>query len=266
MNAVKTTILLFSLGTFATAGFSQEAREIRRYPVESGRQGVAVDKDHFYEINNSSMIKYRKDTGKETARWSGVAEGIKHLNSGTVIRGKLYCANSNFPEQPMAGAIEIFDAATLKHIGSHSFGTGYGSVTWIDEHDGYWWVGFAYYSGKHAAGGRDTRWTSVAKYSKDWVRLEAWLFPENIIREFTPMSNSGGSWGSDGYLYCTGHDNEELYVMALPESGYTLRHVKTIPVSIHGQGIAFDRSVKDRLVVYGLRERKESAIVVNEIR
>lgn len=251
---------------FATAGFSQEGKEVRRYQAENGKQGVAVDKDHFYEINNSTIVKYRKDSGEAIARWDGAAQGIKHLNSGSVIRGKLYCANSNFPEQPMASSVEIFDAATLKHIGSHSFGTGYGSVTWVDRHDGYWWVGFAYYSGRNATEGRDTRWTSVVKYSKDWVRLEAWLFPENIIRAFTPMSNSGGSWGRDGYLYCTGHDREELYVMALPESGYTLRHVKTIPVTIHGQGIAIDRSVKDRIVVYGIAERKESAVVVNEIR
>ena len=79
------------------------------------------------------------------------------------------------------------------------------------------------------------------------------------------MSNSGGSWGDNGYLYCTGHDKEELYVMKLPTSGYTLQHVKTIPTTIHGQGIAIDRTVKNKLVIYGLSDRKESSVIVSEI-
>ena len=263
-NHVKSTVVI-ALLSFPVFAFSQKAKEIRRYKVAEAKQAAAVDKDYFYEINNSTIVKHRKDDGKEVAKWDGTAEGIKHLNSGNVINGKLYCANSNFPEQPMTGAIEIFDVKTLSHIGTHSFGIGNGSVTWIDEHDGYWWLGFASYSGKYAADGKDTRWTSLVKYTKDWIQVEAWVYPENIIKEFMPMSNSGGSWGKDGHLYCTGHDKEELYVMKLPKSGYTLEYVKTIPTTIHGQGIAVDRTVKDKLVVYGISERKDSSIVVNEI-
>lgn len=255
-------LLIVVLPSFS---YCQSSREIRKFRVETAQQGVAVDRDHFYVINNSSITKHQKEDGRQIARWDGSAEGIKHLNSGTVIKGKLYCANSNFPAQPMAGSIEIFDARTLKHIGSHSFGIGNGSVTWIDEKDGFWWVGFAHYSGRHAAEGKDTRWTTLVKYSKDWAQIEAWIFPENIIEEFKPMSNSGASWGKDGYLYCTGHDKEELYVMKLPKSGYTLEHVKTIPTTIHGQGIAIDRSVKSKLVIYGISERKESSVIVSEM-
>lgn len=250
---------------FPILGFSQKATEIKRFKIKTAQQGVAVDRDHFYVINNSSITKHLKDDGREVARWDGKAEGIKHLNSGTIIKGKLYCANSNFPAHPMAGSIEIFDPKTLKHIDTHSFGIGNGSVTWIDAKDGFWWIGFAHYSGKHAAEGKDTRWTTLVKYSKDWVQLESWIYPEDIIQQFMPMSNSGGSWGDNGYLYCTGHDKEELYVMKLPTSGYTLQHVKTIPTTIHGQGIAIDRAVKNKLVIYGLSDRKESSVIVSEI-
>lgn len=246
-------------------GFTQSAKEIKRFKVNAAQQGVAVDEDHFYVINNSSITKHLKTDGREVAHWDGVAEGIIHLNSGNVIKGKLYCANSNFPHQPMAGSIEIFDAATLKHIDTHSFGISHGSVTWIDEHDGSWWIGFAQYSGKNAAEGKDTRWTTLVKYTKDWVQVESWIYPQNIVEAFMPMSNSGGSWGHDELLYLTGHDKEELYVMKLPQSGYTLEHVKTIPTTIHGQGIAIDRTIKNKLVIYGLSERKESSVIVNEI-
>lgn len=256
------TILLFMLPCFV---FSQDSREIKRFKVKTAQQGVAVDADYFYVINSSSITKHLKSDGRQVAHWDGVAEGIKHLNSGNIINGKLYCANSNFPLHPMAGSVEIFDPATLQHIGSHSFGISNGSVTWVDEHDGFWWIGFAHYSGKHSAEGKDTRWTSLVKYTKEWAQVESWMYPENIIEAFMPMSNSGGTWGNNGYLYCTGHDREELYVMKLPKSGYTLEHVKTIPTTIHGQGIAIDRSIKNKLVIYGISERNESSIVVNEI-
>ena len=257
---------LVALLIWPAAGIAQKATEIRKFKVEEAKQAVAVDTDYFYEINNSTIVKHRKTNGEVVAKWDGTTQGIKHLNSGNVIDGKLYCANSNFPEQPMAGAIEIFDARTLTHVGTQSFGIGNGSVTWIDEHDGFWWVGFAYYSGKYAVEGRDTRWTSLVKYTKDWAQVAAWIYPEEIIKAFMPMSNSGGSWSKDGYLYCTGHDKTELYVMKLPASGYTLEHVKTIQTTIHGQGIAVDRSIKDRVVIYGLSDRKETSIVVNEIK
>jgi len=33
------------------------------------------------------------------------------------------------------------------------------------------------------------------------------------------MSPSGGRWGSDGFLYVTGHDLLEMYVLKLPIAG-----------------------------------------------
>jgi hypothetical protein len=182
---------------FPLFGFCQNAKEIKRFKLQMAQQGVAVDGDHFYVINNSSITKHSKEDGREVARWDGKAEGIKHLNSGTIIKGTLYCANSNFPAHPMAGSIEIFDPETLKHTGTHSFGIGHGSVTWIDQKDGFWWIGFAQYSGKNADEGKDTRWTTLVKYTKDWAQVEAWIYPENIIEAFMPMSNSGGSWGDN---------------------------------------------------------------------
>lgn len=56
------------------------------------------------------------------------------------------------------------------------------------------------------------------------------------------MSNSGGSFGPDGWLYITGHDATEVYVMKLPSAGSILTWVATIWLpDIAGQGIAWDR-------------------------
>ena len=144
----------------------------------------------------------------------------------------------------MTSSVEIFDVKTLTHVDTHSFGIAqHGSLTWLDQKDGYWYIGFAHYAGKESSEGRDVRWTSLVKYDLEWRQVEAWVFPKNLVDLFTPKSNSGGAWGADGLLYCTGHDRAEVYVLKLPKSGYTLQHMSTLPAPIEGQGIAIDRSV-----------------------
>ena len=245
--------------------FCQQPTVIQRFPVALATQAVAVNKHYFYVINNSTITQYEKKTGQLKGAYDGTKAGIKHLNSGVVLNGKLYCANSNFPGVPMTSSIEIFDAATLKHIGNHSFGIAVqGSVTWIDQKNGYWWVGFAQYSGEHASSGKDNSWTTVLKFDKKWHQMEAWVFPKNVVHSFGTMSNSGGVWGKDGYLYCTGHDKNEIYVMQIPDKGYTLRYVRTIQAPIHGQGIAVDHSERDKFIMYGIN--KPQKIVEFEIK
>ena len=243
---------------------SRKAIELKNYQIEEAKQGVAVDRHHFYVINSSTITKHNKETGEVLAKWDGSAIGVKHLNSGVVKKGKLYCATSNYPDTPMAGSIEIFDARTLQHTGSHSFGILRGSATWIDRRKGYWYVGFAHYTGNGSSEGKDTRWTSVARFDRKWRETGSWIFPENIIKLFTPMSNSGATWGNDGKLYCTGHDEPEIYVLEIPKTGYTLNHVETIITPVHGQGIAFDRSVRNRMIMYGIR-RDKNMIIAFEI-
>lgn len=241
------------------SGYAQSLS--REFEVAEAKQAVAVDSRYFYVINNSTITKHTKQDGRQVANWDGTKEGITHLNSGVVIRGKLYCANSNYPEVPMTSSVEIFDAHTLQHIDSHSFGIAqHGSLTWLDQKDGYWWIGFAQYNGKNASEGRDVRWTSLVKYSREWEQVEAWVYPKSLLDRFAPMSNSGGAWGHDGLLYVTGHDHPEVYVVKLPTSGYTLQHVATLPLSIAGQGIAIDRSVKDKRILWGINRAKRTVV------
>jgi len=254
--------ILFLLTGFILSGQSltSVATELKSFPVGEAKQGVAVDRNYFYVINSSTITKHDKETGEQTTKWDGSSAGVKHLNSGVVINGKLYCATSNYPDTPMAGSIEIFNARTLEHTGSHSFGIFKGSATWIDRRKEFWYVGFAHYSGNGSSEGKDTRWTTVVRFDRRWRETGSWIFPENIIKLFTPMSNSGATWGNDGKLYCTGHDKPEIYVMEIPETGYTLKHVETITTPVHGQGIATDRSVRDRSVIYGIRRDKNLVI------
>ena len=74
--------------------------------------------------------------------------------------------------------------------------------------------------------------------------------PNSILERFEDMSNSGGSWGPDGFLYLSGHDPAEIYRMRLPTAGSVLELVDVIPMNIRGQGIAWDRSQPG--IIYGI--------------
>jgi len=242
----------------------QRSKELTVFNVPKAQQAVAVDNDHFYVINNKTITKHDKKSGELIARFDGTSLGLHHLNSGVVYHGKLYCAHSNFPELPMKSSVEVFDTRTMKHASSYSLGISvYGSLTWID-YDGrskQWYMGFAHYSDeKLRTDERDNRWTTVVQYDRNWHSKQSWTFPKHIVEAFKDHSNSGGSIGPDGYFYCTGHDNGELYVLEIPQSGYTLRHIATIPAPIHGQGVAIDRSIKDASVFYGIRRATNEVV------
>jgi hypothetical protein len=257
-------IVLWSV-IFPLVSNGQQAIEINRYKIDDSihLQGIAVDKDFFFVITNNSVLKYRKKGGDFIGIWDGKKEGIflKHLNSGIVIDEKLYCAHSNFPDSPMASSIEIFDTRTMKHIDSHSFGLFGGSATWIDEKDGYWWVAFANYNGRHSSEGRDNRWTKLVRFTKDWQVVESWIYPKNVLDAFAPYSNSGGAWSKNGQLYVSGHDRKEIYVMRIPTFGYTLQYIKTIPIINNGQGMAIDRSNQKEEILFAVSREGNSIIV-----
>ena len=77
------------------------------------------------------------------------------------------------------------------------------------------------------------------------------MLPASVLERLAPHSASGGGIGPDGLLYLTGHDREEMYVLAFPELGPKLVHVATVDVGLQGQAFAWDRST-DRRIVWGI--------------
>lgn len=243
-----------TLGHAAESGAAPALEQIGEFTVSEANQGVGVDARHFYAVDNYVIGKYDKKTGKLVKKWQGDKKGpILHLDSAMLMDGKLYAAHSNYPQWPMTSSIEIFDAETMEHIGTHSFGIQWGSLTWADWHGDHWWMTFANYDrllgpGKTPYGHKAN--TVMVKFTKDFRPVQSWTQPKAILDRFEDMSNSGGSWGPDGYLYLTGHDPAELYRMRLPKAGSVLELVDIIPINIRGQGIAWDRSQPG--VIYGI--------------
>lgn len=218
----------------------------RTYDAPTANQAVAVDANYFYAVDNRAITKYDRKTGKALLTFTADPAGpLIHMDSAAVVNGKLYVAHSNYNTTPEKSSIEVFDARTLQHLQSFSFGIYRGSLTWIDWHDGAWYAVFANYdqlgSDGKAYGGTDN--TQVVKLDRNFQVVESWTIPQAILDRARVMSISGGSWGPDGRLWITGHDWGEAYVMELPKAGPDLTWVATVNLpTIEGQGIAWDRS------------------------
>ena len=249
-----------------------QAAIIAEFDAPDARQGVAADDKHFYAVNNFAISKHDKRRGERVGGWAGAAEGdpLIHMDSLVAKDGALIASHSNYPLWPMTSSVEIWDAGTMRHTGTHSFGIHRGSLTWLDWYNGHWWGAFANYDkvqrGQTGPYGHTDR-TQVVRFNSEFVVEEAWTLPAEILDRMRPMSNSGGSWGPDGYLYLTGHDHGETYVMALPRSGSELFWVATVKIPImEGQGIAWDRTSGERVLwaIYK-KERKVLKVLMPEI-
>lgn len=227
-----------------------KASEVRRYQAPEARQGAAVDATSFYAVVNTRIARYDKRTGAKLAEWAGDRRRILHINSCTVDGAELICANSDFPEMPMASSVEFFDKDSLRHLRSVSLGVRFGSLTWVERHGGYWWAAFANYDAPIGEPDRDHRWTQVVKMDAEWRQVGGYRFPDSVLERFAPRSNSGGSWGDDGLLYVTGHDRSEIYALREPGEGTTLDHVATFDAPLDGQAWAWDRSAPR--TIYGI--------------
>lgn len=232
--------------------------ELRRYPAAEAHQGVAVDAEHFYAISNRAIGKYRKDNGERVVGWEEVKGGrLKHLNAGLVLDGRLFCAHSNFPELPPRSSVEIWRVDSLKHVESIDLSHEQGSLTWVDRRGAFWYACFAEY-----AKTGDPANTRLVKFDKDWQRLTEWRFPREAVVRFGGSSSSGGAFGPGGYLYFSGHDARELYLVDLPENGAAPVWLGALPVSAPGQAFAWDPAVPGQ--VFGI-ERKTREVILGRV-
>lgn len=238
------------------------AELVRRWTAPEARQGVAVDGTHFYAIVNSRIGKYRKADGVKVAEWVGDRIAIRHLNSCIVEGRELICANSNYPQTPMASSVEIFATKDLSHLRSIPLGVRDGSLTWVERRGTRWWAAFANYDAPRSDGGRTHRDTKIVILNDDWAEVGGYILPDTVLAKLPPNSISGGSFGPDGLLYLTGHDAPELYVVRIPKQGPVLEHVATVPAVLEGQAWAWDRSAPRTL--YGIT-RKAGEVVVMKV-
>jgi outer membrane protein assembly factor BamB len=249
--------------------------ESRRFPAPEAGQGAAADREFVYAINNFTIAKYRKANGERVAVWDGGRNGpLIHMNAGIVHEGRLYCAHSNYPGVPNLSSIEVFDTATLQHIGSHSLGRVDGSLTWIERRErsatltkesdlisgkaGTWIACFVHYSKRGGEPDRGPEWTQIVEFDEHWQRLRGWSLPLDFMAHIGQRgySVSGGAFGPRGLLYATGHDHPELYVLDFPTGGSSLKWIATIPITTEGQAFGWDPAEPGVLYTVGRKTRE----------
>ena len=121
--------LLIAGPAFAQTTTPVTLTQIGELNIPEANQGIGVDAEYFYAVDDRTIAKYTK-AGNLVTKWEGPANGpIIHLDSAAVIDGKIYAAHSNYRFFPMTSSIEVWDARTMKHIGSHSLGIRLGSLT-----------------------------------------------------------------------------------------------------------------------------------------
>jgi len=220
------------------------------WPAPEADQGVAVDAEAFYAIDNTVIARYPRDGGPRQALWDGRVGPLIHINSCQALTGKLWCAHSNYPGKPMTSSVEVFDAATLAPLASHSLGfRAEGSLVWLEPIRDGWLAGFAHYDGKGGEPGRSQRYSGVVQFDTQWRRTGGWVFPDDVLQRMAPHAASGGAIGADGWLYAMGHDRGELYVLGKPLQGSTLVHLATIDVPADGQAFSWLPDARAILVV-----------------
>jgi hypothetical protein len=237
---------------------------LKKFPIKAS-QGVAVDAKYLYAISNTEIRKHDKETGAEIAAWKADAkqDGFKHfrhMNSGTVIEGKLYCAHSRFPVAPNDCTVEIWDVEgeKIEHVETVAMPATHGSLTWIDRSGGgSWWMCYAVYG---AGKNKDTKLIRYQYQGRKFIERASYSFPNEVVAKWGAMSCSGGSWGPDGMLYITGHDLAEAYVLKI--DGDKLEYVRTEKnVGFFGQAIAWDRS-SEVPALWGIVKNKEVSLTL----
>ncbi len=198
-------------------------------PASEAHQAAAATKDFVFAISSRLIAKYDRATGKRLAESRGKA---RHLNSGFIWEGKLYCAHSNYPQIPEHSEIKVLDLESMELATFKDFGASEGSLTWVVRHDNRWWCTFAYY-------GQDNPRTYLARFDDHWLEERRWLYPPEVIARMGTASISGGLWRGDSIL-ATGHDAREIHHLRIPDDGNVLEFVETLPSPFPGQGIADD--------------------------
>jgi endonuclease/exonuclease/phosphatase family metal-dependent hydrolase len=201
----------------------------RTLPAPEAHQAAAADDRFVYAITNTQVAKYDRGTGRRVAVSSGAA---KHLNSGFVWQGKLYCAHSNYPQTPEQSELLVLDLESMQLTTFRDFGNYGGSLTWAVHHDGQWWCFFAKY-------GADNAGSFLVRFSPEWTEERRWTLPPEILPKLGRNSLSGGLWDGDTLL-TTGHDDPVVFRLRVPANGTVLELVETLPVPFTGQGIAVD--------------------------
>lgn len=225
-----TFLMVLGLSPPGKAGETKVAwKQTASLPAVEANQAAAADEDFVYAITDNQVAKYDRKTQKRV----GVSKGpAKHLNSGFLWEGRLYCAHSNYPLTPEESQIMVLHPKRMELTTFKDFGNYGGSLTWAVRHEGHWWCNFAKYADDNAK-------TFLVQLDGDWKEKGRWTYPKEVLGKLGRYSLSGGIW-RDGVLLVTGHDDPVFFRLGLPKEGTVLEYLGKESAPFTGQGFAHD--------------------------
>ncbi len=208
---------------------------VRRLLTPHATQAAAADTHHLYAISSTTVAQFDRLTGHLLS--TATSPTTKHLNSGFMHDGRLYCAHSNYPNTPHESDIRVYSTGSDTLEVYHTFAKPPGSLVWCIRRDGNWWCCFAHY-------GADNHQTCLVEYADGGLdqELRRFLFPADVIADFDGMSASGGIWDGDSLL-ASHHHFPVLYRLRLPGTAEPTGRLQLVEVHrcpFPGQGVAID--------------------------
>lgn len=234
MNALVILLLIAVAPEAATSALPRAAgwTTSRLLASPAATQAAAADQEHVYAISSTTVARYDRATARLMA--TATTPDTKHLNSGFVHDGKVWCAHSNYPATPHESDIRVYDPAADTLRVEHVFRDPPGSLVWCVVREDRWWCCFAHY-------GDDNPRTVLVEYEPGGFARERrrLRFPADVVADWHGMSGSGGIWDGDTILV-SHHHVRVLYRLRLPAAGDALELVEALHCPFPGQGFAAD--------------------------
>ena len=112
---------------------------------------------------------------------------------------------------------------------------------------------------KYTTNNKNTKLVKYTFEDHQFLELERWVFPSEVVEKWGQMSCSGGSWGRDGKLYTTGHDHAQAHLLTIDKDN-KLKFVRTeTGLGFYGQAIAWDRS-SNKPMLWGIVKNKSISL------
>jgi len=239
--------------------------ESRSFRSPHATQAACADRTRAFAISNTTVAIHDRRTGRLLGE--ATSPGTKHLNSGFLHAGRIWCAHSNYPCTPHESDVRVCDPATGTLDVFHRFPEPPGSLVWcVRRGEGVgagteggargWWCCFAHY-------GADNGRTVLVEYGPEGDGFarerRRFTFPPAVLDDFDGMSASGGIFDGDTLLV-SHHHYPVLYRLAVPATGGELALMEVLACPFPGQGIAADPATGGLLGI----DRERRAVVFAE--